>query len=143
MQARNLKFVCAILVLLATVVWLGMSGYQEGKAYYLTVAEVNAMGEEALSRRIMLMGHLVPGSIEHSDGRLRFSLSFDEAVISVVYEGSAPVPDTFREGQEIQALVEGRMNDSGHFVGQRIQAKCASKYEADPTTLYQSSNQTG
>ncbi|OYT68461.1 MAG: cytochrome c biogenesis protein CcmE, partial [Chloracidobacterium sp. CP2_5A] len=41
-----------------------------------------------------------------------------------------PLPDTFRDGA--QALADGRMQPDGTFHANRIQAKCASKYEAKP-----------
>jgi hypothetical protein len=42
-----------------------------------------------------------------------------------------PLPDTFRDGA--QALADGEMGRDGVFHASKIQAKCASKYEAKPT----------
>ena len=41
---------------------------------------------------------------------------------------SDPLPDTFVDNS--QALVEGRLAPNGTFVADKVQAKCASKYEA-------------
>jgi cytochrome c-type biogenesis protein CcmE len=54
--------------------------------------------------------------------------------VPVVYTGTAPIPDTFKEGASV--LVEGTAGDDGQFVGKQIQAKCASKYESDPADAY-------
>ena len=48
----------------------------------------------------------------------------------MVYRGSDPLPDTFRDGA--QALADGKMGPDGVFRASQIQAKCASKYEAKP-----------
>ncbi len=45
------------------------------------------------------------------------------------YVGRDPLPDTFKDGA--QALVEGKMMPDNRFVAEQVQAKCASKYEAD------------
>ena len=137
MSAKTLKFAAGIVILLGTITWLAKAGYDEGKAYYWTTDEVMDKGAQAYGKRIMLMGDLVPGSIHHVDGRMNFDLVLNDDTIPVVYEGTAQIPDTFKEGKNIKALVEGRMDPSGHFVGRRIQAKCASKYESDPSAAYQ------
>jgi hypothetical protein len=49
--------------------------------------------------------------------------------LAVRYSGSQPVPDTFKDGSE--AIVEGQRLSDGSFDADHIQAKCASKYEAE------------
>src|SRR3990172_3669550 len=110
MNAKTWKFAVGIVILLGTITWLAKAGYDEGKSYYWTTDEVMDKGAEAYGKRIMLMGKLVPGSIRHVDGRMNFALAFNDVTIPVVYEGTAQIPDTFRDGQDIQALVEGRMD---------------------------------
>ena len=53
--------------------------------------------------------------------------------MKVAYTGTDPLPDTFRDGA--QALADGRMGRDGVFHASKIQAKCASKYEAKPGHL--------
>jgi cytochrome c-type biogenesis protein CcmE len=48
----------------------------------------------------------------------------------VVYNGSEPLPDTFRDGA--QALADGKLGADRVFQASAIQAKCASKYETKP-----------
>ena len=50
--------------------------------------------------------------------------------LDVVYTGADPLPDTFRD--KAQALCDGRLRADGKFEATKIQAKCASKYEAAP-----------
>ena len=51
----------------------------------------------------------------------------------MAYTGSDPLPDTFRDGA--QALADGKLDKDGVFRAAKIQAKCASKYEAKPGQL--------
>jgi cytochrome c-type biogenesis protein CcmE len=50
--------------------------------------------------------------------------------LKVAYLGTEPLPDTFRDRAE--ALADGKLGRDGTFHAQKIQAKCASKYEPKP-----------
>ncbi|MFZ1010830.1 MAG: cytochrome c maturation protein CcmE, partial [Candidatus Sulfotelmatobacter sp.] len=47
-------------------------------------------------------------------------------LLKVVYKGSEPPPDTFKDNA--QALAEGTYGRDGEFHASVLQAKCASKY---------------
>jgi len=47
-------------------------------------------------------------------------------LLKVVYKGSEPPPDTFKD--DAQALAEGSYGRDGVFHANVLQAKCASKY---------------
>ena len=47
-------------------------------------------------------------------------------LLTVVYKGSEPPPDTFKD--DAQALAEGTYGRDGQFHATVLQAKCASKY---------------
>jgi cytochrome c-type biogenesis protein CcmE len=57
----------------------------------------------------------------------------DKTSLKVAYNGVDPLPDTFKDGA--QALADGKLDKDGVFRAARIQAKCASKYEAKPGQL--------
>lgn len=118
-----------IVIIVGLVGWLSWSGFQDGSAYYLTCDEVAAMGAKATAEPIRLAGNVVEGSIEQRDGQLHFALEYNGARYPVVYVGDDPVPDTFKDGAE--AVVDGQLGADGQFAGRKIQAKCASKYEAE------------
>ena len=134
MDQRRVKFGVAIAVLVAAVAWLGVSGYEEGKSYYKTADEYIALEDSRKARKTRLMGDVEAGSIVRSADALTFTVTLNGARVPVVYRGSDPVPDTFKDG--VSVLVEGSAGDDGRFVGRKIQAKCASKYEADPASAY-------
>ena len=127
------KFAVLIAIILAVMVWLALAGSGESKTYYKTVAELGQMGERAYGQRLRVGGDVANGSIEHHGKQVVFVLKQDKQDLKVVYSGLDPLPDTFRDGA--QALADGRMGRDGVFHAIKIQAKCASKYEAKPSQL--------
>ena len=122
------KIGAGVLLILATIVWLAVSGIQESKTYYVTVPELRAMGEEAHGKRLRVGGDVAVGSIQRDGGRVSFTMVQESDTLPVLYVGTEPLPDTFRD--RAQALADGAYGPDGVFVAKRIQAKCASKYEA-------------
>jgi cytochrome c-type biogenesis protein CcmE len=88
------------------------------------------MGPDAQAKRLRVAGDVAGGSIERSGRQVRFVLKQEALTLNVVYDGIEPVPDTFRDGA--QAVAEGKMGADGVFRASKIQAKCASKYQAKP-----------
>jgi len=127
------KFAALIAVVIGALVWLASTGVSETKTYYKTIAEVGQMGDRAQTERLRVAGDVATGSIQHAQGQVLFTLSQDKLQLKVVYTGTDPLPDTFRDGA--QALADGRMGSDGVFHASKIQAKCASKYEAKPGNL--------
>jgi cytochrome c-type biogenesis protein CcmE len=121
------KFAALVAVIVGTLIWLALGGEM---AYYKTVAELDRMGSQALGRRLRVGGEVQPGSIKRSGREVSFVLVQDQRALKVVYSGSNPLPDTFREGSQV--LADGKMGPDRVFRASQIQAKCASKYEAKP-----------
>ena len=126
----RLKFVFSGLVIVGTLVWLGWVGVTESKTYYHTIAELNGLTGSAGQHRMRVGGDIRAGSIERLHGRVDFVIEQEGRALRVSYVGSDPLPDTFTDGA--QALVEGKRMPDGRFVAEKVQAKCASKYEAAP-----------
>jgi cytochrome c-type biogenesis protein CcmE len=124
------KFAALIVVIVGTLVWLAAGGIGESKTYYKTVQEVQQLGNQGLDRRLRVGGDVEAGSIVRLGREVAFTLEQDKARLKVIYQGTEPLPDTFRDGA--QALADGKMGSDGVFRASKIQAKCASKYEAKP-----------
>jgi len=127
MQKKKLRFTAGVVVIVGAIVYFAISGFQEGKAYYRTLDEIQTMGTSP-SQRVRVGGVVKSGSIERHGNELHFALEQDAITLPVVYKGTAPVPDTFKGG--VEAVVEGHVTSQGTFTADHIQAKCASKYEA-------------
>lgn len=124
------KFAALIVVIVGTLVWLAAGGISESKTYYKTIGELNQMGGGALGKRLRVGGDVEAGSIVRSGREVTFMLQQEKLRLKVVYDGNEPLPDTFRD--RAQALADGKMGSDGVFRASKIQAKCASKYEAKP-----------
>jgi cytochrome c-type biogenesis protein CcmE len=131
-----LKFGLLSAIIVGALAWLAIGGAAESKSYYKTVAELAAMGDQAHDKRIRVGGDVVPGSIIRAGRDVHFSIAQEGKALKVVYSGVDPLPDTFKDGS--QALADGKLGSDGVFHANKIQAKCASKYEAKPPQMKQS-----
>jgi cytochrome c-type biogenesis protein CcmE len=116
----------AIIIVLAAISYLAVSGVRANKSYYVTIQELNAMGPKAYTRNLRVAGNVLPGSIQHSGTNANFVLVENSNKLRVSYEGEDPPPDTFKDNS--QALAIGTYGRDGVFHATQLQAKCASKY---------------
>jgi cytochrome c-type biogenesis protein CcmE len=124
------KFAALIVVVIGTLVWLAGAGMKENNTYYKTIPELAQMGDRAYDARIRVGGDVEAGSIQRVGSTVNFVIVQDNQRLKVSYHGSDPLPDTFKDGA--QALADGKLAKDGTFHAGKIQAKCASKYEAKP-----------
>jgi cytochrome c-type biogenesis protein CcmE len=124
------KFAALIVVVIGTLVYLAIQGGSSNATYYKTIAELGKMGDQAYGARLRVGGDVESGSIQKAGSLVQFVLIQDKMKLKVAYTGSDPLPDTFRDGA--QALADGRLGKDGVFRAAKVQAKCASKYEAKP-----------
>ena len=124
--SKYLKFGGATLLILVSLAYLAYTGVQESKSYYVTIKEMNEMGDSVYSKRLRVAGNVQPGSIKRTGTRVEFILIEQDQVLPVVYSGTEAPPDTFKDNS--QALAEGSFGRDGVFQAKQLQAKCASKY---------------
>jgi cytochrome c-type biogenesis protein CcmE len=134
-SSKNVRIGIAVAIILGTIGWLAYSGYGASKSYYVTIAELNKMGDKAYKSNLRVQGFVKPGSIEQNGTHVTFVLDEFEShspkagtgkVLQVNYKGSEPPPDTFKD--DAQALAVGTFGRDGVFHANELQAKCASKY---------------
>jgi cytochrome c-type biogenesis protein CcmE len=127
------KFAALIAIVIGTLAWLAASGMSGSQTYYKSISEMDQMGGQAYGKRLRVGGDVAAGSIQRVGKEVQFVLTQDKLTLKVAYTGSEPLPDTFRDGA--QALADGKLDQDGVFRAGKIQAKCASKYEAKPGQL--------
>ena len=129
MSSPRLKFILGGAVIVAALTWLGFVGFQESKAYYVTVEEFSQLQGELQGKTLKVAGDVVEGSIDRTKSQMEFVINSEGKTLRVRYVGKDIIPDTFKDGSK--ALVEGSMASDGIFQARHIEAKCASKYEAE------------
>jgi len=132
MKAQT-KFVIGGGMILATVGYLMASGIKETGVYYLTPSELSAKvsTDRSFYNVGMKMGaRVVKGSIQRDVASQTITFRVTDGVQSypVIYRGLAP--DTFTD--EVDVVVEGRLQPDGTFRATTLLAKCGSRYEAVP-----------
>jgi cytochrome c-type biogenesis protein CcmE len=136
LTSSQIRIGVAAVVILGTIGYLAVSGAEATKSYYVTVAEMQAMGDKAYHSNLRVEGYVKPASIASSGAKVSFVLTEFEShnpkatpqarAIRVEYQGSEPPPDTFKG--DAQALAVGTWGRDGVFHATQLQAKCASKY---------------
>jgi cytochrome c-type biogenesis protein CcmE len=129
-RSKYIKFGAAITLIVLTLAYLAYLGAQESKSYYVTIKELHTMrdkqGDDVYKKNLRVAGNVEPGSIKMSGPHADFMLVENGETLHVIYKGSEPPPDTFKDNA--QALAMGVYKRDGVFYANELQAKCASKY---------------
>lgn len=128
--SKFLKFGSGTVLIVVSLGYLAYTGVQDSKSYYVTIKELNGMGNEAYAKRLRVAGNVVAGSIKRSGTRVDFMLKENDLTLPVSYTGTEAPPDTFKD--DSQALADGSFGRDGVFHAKGLQAKCASKYAPQP-----------
>ena len=128
MQRNNvgIRIAIATIVIVGTIVYLAVTGVNANKSYYVTIQELQSMGNHAYTRHLRVAGNVEPGSIQRDGTHAQFVLLEQGRKLRVNYTGGDPPPDTFKDNA--QALAVGIYGRDGVFHATQVQAKCASKY---------------
>jgi cytochrome c-type biogenesis protein CcmE len=96
--------------------------------YYLTVDECMANAPSLAGQRIRVSGKVSPGTLRVAADRKQadFSLQGAAAKLTVVCSGALPA----NLAEDIEVVVEGRLDDSGTLRGDKLLTRCAGKYTA-------------
>ena len=126
MKSRTQRKLFIVLVL-AGITLAGFLAYralQENLLYFFSPSQVAA--GEAPNRTFRLGGMVVAGSLKRVPGTLNVSFVLTDNVHSVPVKYDRVLPDLFREGAG--AVVVGRLNGNGEFVGEEVIAKHDENY---------------
>jgi cytochrome c-type biogenesis protein CcmE len=115
---------CARLAILPT------RACEDSKSYYVTIKELNGMGNDAYSKRLRVAGNVVPGSIKRSGTRVDFMLKENDLTLPVSYTGTEAPPDTFKD--DSQALADGSFGRDRRIPRQATAGQV--RLEVRPTT---------
>lgn len=127
--AVNRKLVITLLVIAA-----GLAGLYFYSGSLIQEAVVIADADQVATdptqygnRELRVRGFVKPGSIKRSASRAQFVIEHKGKELPVYFNGATQLPDTFTDAAAVRA--DGHL-DNGRLISGRVEAKCASKYEA-------------
>jgi cytochrome c-type biogenesis protein CcmE len=123
---QQVRIAAAVVVVLGAILYLAYTGAEANKSYYVTIQELQTMGNKAYTRNLRVAGSVAPGTISRDGAHAKFELVENDRKLAVNYTGDEPPPDTFKDNS--QALAIGTYGRDGVFHATGLQAKCASKY---------------
>src|SRR5438105_10382079 len=91
------KFGILMILVIGSLIWLAAGGISDTKTYYKTIPELAKMGDTARNQRFRVGGDVKPGSIVKRGSSVTFTLHHDAQILNVVYTGTDPLPDTFKD----------------------------------------------
>jgi len=146
------RFVVAGLLLVAAVVYLIISKTGSAAHYFLTVEEVQALGDRAIGRHITASGAVLGETISYDPSipRVTFTIvqvpgdpqevrragGLATVLHAAVSDPTAPrleivyddvKPDLLQH--EAQAIIRGRLGEDGRFYADEVLLRCPSRYE--------------
>src|SRR3954466_1630872 len=113
---KNVKFGLLAAIILGTLGWLAAGGVEQTATYYKEIAELRQMqktGSDSLDKRLRVGGDIKAHSIVRDGSNVNFTLIQNDLTLNVVYTGSEPLPDTFKDGS--QAVADGKLAADGTF----------------------------
>ena len=137
MKARS-KFLIGGLLVAIVAISLMVSATRQTGSYFVTPSELATKVTADASfydTGIRMGARVVPGSIKREAGGREYAFVVTDGAreIPVHYRGIAP--DTFTDNVDV--VVEGRLQRDGTFHATTLLAKCASRYENAPEKVRQ------
>lgn len=133
------RFMVGLVGVAAVVSYLVWTGVSSTMVYYLTPVELMERVERDPTFRdlgVKVSGKVVPGTYHRVEGQLlhRFVVQdLENAEVTFPVEWRDALPDTFTE--EVEVVLEGRLDDQGVFQATTLLTKCGSRYEAAPEDM--------
>ncbi len=123
-----LKILIGVTVIGGGLSYFTFQAMQSSWSYYYSVDEFSANISDMNNYSFRIAGRVKPGSVKRDLQKmnLTFALAGTKTEIPVLYEGT--VPDNFAE--DIEVVVEGRLDENKSFNAKTLMTKCESKYKA-------------
>jgi cytochrome c-type biogenesis protein CcmE len=122
------KTIIAVVLIGGGMTYFIFQAMQSSWAYYYSVDDFAANRAAVKNHSLRLAGRVKKDSIvrDLQNTSLKFILSGFETELPIHYKGT--VPDNFDD--DIEVVIEGRLDTEGIFQADRLMTKCESKYKA-------------
>ena len=122
------KLLVGLIVIGGGISYFMYQAMRSSWSYYYSVDEFVTGGTKVENHSFRLAGKVKPGSIKRDIQKmdLRFTLAGVKTEVPIHYAGT--VPENFTE--DIEVVVEGRLETTGIFEANSLVTRCESKYKA-------------
>src|SRR5580704_4778834 len=94
---KFLKFGGATALILVSLAYLAYTGVQQSKSYYVTIKELQGMGDGAYSKRLRAAAYFQPRPIKRSATNLDLALVENDTLPSAASRRTEPPKATFKD----------------------------------------------
>jgi cytochrome c-type biogenesis protein CcmE len=122
------RLTIAVAVIAAVTGYMAYRGAGSSWRYYLTVDECAADLTELRGQPLRVNGHVAPNSLKIKPDRTEASFVLKGADREICVVCSGPLPDNLAENMDV--VVEGRLDDCDLLQGDKVLTRCASKYRS-------------
>ena len=122
------KILIGIIVIGGGLSYFTFQAMQSSWSYYYSVDEFSANISDMNNYSLRIAGRVKPGSVNRDLEKmnLTFTLAGAKTELPVYYDGT--VPENFTD--DIEVVVEGRLDENKSFKAKTLMTKCESKYKA-------------
>jgi len=126
----NKKFLILILIILSLILTLFFIDPNKQTQTILIVDADTVVNNQPnfYDKELRIRGFVKPGSIIRMGNKAEFIVVHNNKELPVYFNGKTQIPDTFGDAAPVR--IDGVLNKNGTFTATKIEAKCASKYEA-------------
>jgi cytochrome c-type biogenesis protein CcmE len=116
-------------VIAGAAAYMAYLGASSSWRYYVTAEECLGSADSLIGSGIRVSGKVLPGTLRIGANRRQASFSLAGTHGQLPVECSGIVPDNLVEDMEV--VVEGRLEHRDLLRGDKVLARCASKYRAE------------
>jgi cytochrome c-type biogenesis protein CcmE len=122
------KLLIGGLVVGGVTAYMAYVGASASWQYYLTADECVANAPALVGQRIRVSGRVAPGTLDVAPDRRQASFMLQGTKERLRIRCPGPLPDNLAEN--IDVVVEGRLDEAGGLQGVKVLTRCASKYQS-------------
>jgi cytochrome c-type biogenesis protein CcmE len=122
------KTLIGIIVIGGGVGYFMFQAMQSSWSYYYSVDELSANTAAVRNTSLRVAGRVKEGTVVRDLQKMLLTFTLAGAGSEVPVSFSGTIPDNFTE--DIEVVVEGRLDTAGVFQADKLMTKCESKYKA-------------
>lgn len=127
-MSPSIKLAWGASIVVGVTTYMAYVGASASWQYYVTADECVARAEQLSGNRVRVSGGVAAGSLHVAADRSQASFDLQGATSKLKVIGTGLLPDNLAENMDV--VVEGRLEAGGLLRGDKLLTRCASKYES-------------